>query len=107
MIKNQDKTVSSIKYFINEDLILKRFKNIEDLKDTLNYFFYGCIDEETGDHLRVKAIAEKSYYDNDFQDYEIIAAIGTEKEDIYDITIYYAKTRINDFIIVETSYEEV
>ena len=107
MIKNQDKTVKSIKYFINEDLILKRFRDIEDLKDTLNYFFYGCIDEETGDHLRVNSIAEKSYYDNDFQDYEIMAAIGTDKEDIYDITIYYAKTRINNFIIVETSYEEV
>lgn len=107
MIKNQDKTVASIEYFINKDLILKRFRDIEDLKDILNYFFYGCIDEETGDHLRVKSIAEKSYYDDDFQDYEIMAAIGTEKEDIYDISIYYTKTRVNDFIIVETNYEEV
>ena len=107
MIKNQNKTEQTIREFINEDLILKRFKNNEDLRNTLNYFFYDCIDEETGNHLRVKSIANKSYYDNDFQDYEIMAAIGTENEDIYDITIYYAKTRINNFIIVETSYEEV
>ena len=105
MIKN--KTKLTIMKFINKDLILKRFKDIKDLKDKLNYFFYGCIDEETGDHLRVKSIDDKYYFDNDFQDYEIMATIGTENEDIYDITIYYAKTRINEFIIVETSYEEV
>ena len=52
-------------------------------------------------------IAYKSYYDNDFQDYEVMVAIGTDSENYYDITIYYAKTRIDDNIIVETSYEEL
>ena len=57
--------------------------------------------------LALQEIENKNYYDNDFQDWEILVSIGTDKEDIYDITIYYAKTRINENIIVETNFEEV
>lgn len=93
--------------YINNKLIFKRFNDLDDLKNKLDYFFYGCIIEDTGEHLKVLDIAYKSYYDNDFQDYEIMVAIGTDSENYYDITIYYAKTRIDDNIIVETSYDKL
>lgn len=93
--------------YINNTLIFKRFYDLDDLKNKLDYFFYGCIIEDTKEHLKVLDIAYKSYYDNDFQDYEVMVAIGTDRENYYDITIYYAKTRIDDNIIVETSYEEL
>lgn len=93
--------------YINNKLIFKRFNDLDDLKNKLDYFFYGCIIEDTGEQLQVNDIAYRSYYDNNFQDYEIMATIGTDNECYYDITIYYAKTRINDNIIVETSYEEL
>ena len=90
------------------DLIFKRFKDLEDLKKQLNDFFNNeNIEPFSGQWLKVKEIENKSYYDNDFQDWEILVSIGTDKEDIYDITIYYAKTRINESIIVETNFEEV
>ena len=104
MSKELDKKVTD---YINNKLIFKRFNDLDDLKNKLDYFFYDCIIEDTGEHLKVLDIAYKSYYDNDFQDYEIMATIGTDNENYYDITIYYAKTRINNNIIVETSYEKL
>ena len=81
---------------------------MEDLKKQLNEFFNNeNIEPFSGQWLKVKEIENKNYYDNDFQDWEILVSIGTDKEDIYDITIYYAKTRINENIIVETNFEEV
>lgn len=102
-----NKLDNKITDYINNKLIFKRFKDLDDLQNKLDYFFYGCIIEETGEHLKVLDIAYKSYYDSDFQDYEVMATIGTDKEYYYDITMYYAKTRIDDNIIVETSYEEL
>ena len=104
MNKELDKKVTD---YINNKLVFKRFNDLDDLKNKLDYFFYDCIIEDTGEHLKVLDIAYKSYYDNDFQDYEIMATIGTDNENYYDITIYYAKTRINNNIIVETSYEKL
>ena len=104
MNKELDKKVTD---YINNKLVFKRFNDLDDLKNKLDYFFYDCIIEVTGEHLKVLDIAYKSYYDNDFQDYEIMATIGTDNENYYDITIYYAKTRINNNIIVETSYEKL
>ncbi len=97
-----------IERYIDNDLIFKRFKDLKDLKKQLNEFFNNeNIEPFSGQWLKVKEIENKSYYDNDFQDWEILVSIGTDKEDIYDITIYYAKTRINENIIVETNFEEV
>lgn len=96
-----------IEKYIDKDLIYVRFKDLEDLKNHLNYFFNGCLIEETGELLEVKNICEKSYYDNDWQDWEILCEVGTEHEVYYDITIYYAKTRFNEKIIVETNFEEL
>lgn len=104
MNKELDKKVTD---YINNKLVFKRFNDLDDLKNKLDYFFYDCIIEDTGEHLKVLDIAYKSYYDNDFQDYEIMVVIGTDSENYYDITIYYAKTRINNNIIVETSYEKL
>ena len=99
---------SRIEKYIDNDLILTRFKDKEDLKEQLNEFFNNeNIEPFSGQWLKVKAIENKSYYDNNFQDYEIMVTVGTNAEDIYDITIYYAKTRTNENIIVETNFEEV
>lgn len=89
-----------IERFIDHELIFWRFKDLEDLKNRLN-------DEFNEFNLKVKDICYKSEYDNDFQDWEVLVSIGTDKEVIYDITIYYAKTRINENVIVETNFEEV
>lgn len=95
-----------IKRFIEHDLILARFTTLKDLKKYLNDFFNNInIEPFNGKWLKVRGIAKKSYYDSDFQDYEIMACIGTNDEELIDLTIYYCKTRNKQNIIVETAYE--
>lgn len=84
-----------------ESSVLHRFKTMKELKQYYNEMF-----RENG--FRVKEIAKKSYYDSeDESDYEILITIGDTKYDIYDLTVYYAKTRVKENIIVEVGYEEV
>lgn len=84
-----------------ESCVLHRFNTLKDLKEYFNMKMYA-------DHLKVKDICKKSYYDSaDESDYEILITLGNDQYDIYDLTIYYAKTRIKDNIIVEIGYEEV
>lgn len=84
-----------------ESCVLHRFKGLRDLREYFNMKMYY-------DNLKVKDIAKKIYYDSsDESDYEILLTLGNDEEDIYDLTIYYAKTRIGDNIIVEIGYEEV
>ena len=83
-----------------EGCVLHRFKGLRDLKEQFNQMFYDY-------DLEVKEIAKKSYCDSvDESDYEILITLGNKVYDIYDLTIYYAKTRIGDNIIVEIGYEE-
>lgn len=85
---------------VNRKLFLMRFKNINELKDKVNDLLKEY-------NFKVKDIYEKSYYENDFQDYEIMFDIYDMFDNLlYDFTIYYCKTRINENIIVETSYEQ-
>lgn len=86
------------KYFF-DSLVLFRFRTIEDIGERLNNDFevYG---------LRVKDFGFKTDYDNnDFQDYELMITMGDEEEDMIDISIYYANTRIGEKVITETGYE--
>lgn len=86
------------KYFDN-NLILTRFKHIDEIAKRLNNDFKDY-------DLRVKDYAFKTDYDsNCYQDYEIIITMGNDEEDLIDITIYYTISRINEKVIVETAYE--
>lgn len=92
-----------------ESFVLHRFKNLEDLEVNINkrlnnYIkFYRLKIKE----LKVKEIVNKSYYDSEFQDWEIICIIGNSEEDLFDLSIYYAKTRNKENIITEIGYEKV
>lgn len=87
------------RYFLGDNLVLKRFNTIEDIASVLDKDF-----EDYG--IRVKEYDFKEdYSDNDFQDYELMIVMGNNEEDFIDITIYYATTRIGEKIITETSYE--
>lgn len=84
-----------------ESCVLFRFKTLKELKKYFDMKMHY-------DKLKVKDIAKKSYYDSsDDSDYEILITLGNDEEDVYDLTVYYAKTRIGDNIIVEMGYEEV
>lgn len=88
---------------LEEDLYLTRFddnKTFMDIVDMINNLDY--ISEN---NWYVKEYDEKSYYDNDFQDYELMVVIGNDNDDVIDLTIYYAKTRIGGGIVVEVATE--
>lgn len=84
--------------YFDKKLVLKRFKDLEELKKILD-------NDLSKFDLKVKDLCNKSYYDNDFQDYEVLVEVGNEEESIFDLTLYYAVTRIEENIIVETSFE--
>ena len=84
----------------NREIVLTRFKTFEDLKNEIN--------ERLESHnLKVKDYALKSDYDNDIEDYLVMFTIGNEKEDLYDLDLWYAITRIGERIIVESTFEGV
>lgn len=85
-------------YFLSDNLVLIRFNTIEDIASKLDKDF-----EDYG--IRVKEYCFKEDNFTDFQDYELMITMGNKEEDIIDITIYYAITRIGEKIITETSYE--
>ena len=86
------------RYFLGDNLVLKRFKSIAEIIAIINKDFEDY-------DIRVKDYDYKNEYENDFQDYEIMLVMGNNEEDFIDITIYYATTRIGEKIITETSYE--
>lgn len=93
--------------FLDRDLILGRFRDLDELKKDINDFL---IDKEIDNRcLFVKDIEYKSDYTNccDYQDYEVLLTLGTRDEDIYDVSIYYANTRNEEHVIVETWWEEL
>lgn len=90
----------TIERYFDDYLILTRFKTFEELKKKIN----EDLEEE---NLKVKDYDFKSDYDNDFEDYKLMMTIGNDEEDLYDLDIWYAVTRIGENIIVETSFEEV
>ena len=80
-----------------ESLTGKRYETIEELTYLINN---RIVD------MQVKEIAKKSYYDNNFEDYELICIIGENDAEYIDLTIYYAKTR-SGYIITEIATEEI
>lgn len=85
-------------YFLSDNLVLKRFNDINELIELINKDFEDY-------EVKVKEYAFKGSYENDFQDYEIMLVMGNNEEDFIDVSIYYAITRIGERIITETSYE--
>lgn len=82
------------------EIELLRFKNIKDLKNKLSKMVEKY-------NWKIGEIAPKIYYDNDFQDYELMFSIYDKCNNLlYDVTVYYCITRTNEKIIVETSYEK-
>lgn len=86
--------------YFDREIILTRFTTFEDLKIKLNERL------EKYD-LKVKDYSLKSDYDNDFEDYLVMITIGNEEEDLIDLDLWYAITRIGERIIVESNFEEV
>lgn len=81
-----------------ESLVLKRFNNIDELRDFLqkrvkNNYKVTLIEKS------IDEINDDSYIDWEF--------IGTFENDnlLCDFDIYYAKTRVGGFIITEVGYE--
>ena len=87
------------KYFYG-GVILGRFTTFEDLKNMLNEFLEDY-------NLKVKDYDFKSDYDNNFEDYLVMFTIGNDKEDLYDVDLWYAITRTGERIIVESAVNEV
>ena len=87
------------RYFDN-DIILTRFKDFEDLKKKLN-------DRLENYDLKIRNYDFKFDFDNDFEDYSVIVEIYKDDELKYDLQLWYAITRIGERIIVESSFEEV
>ena len=86
-------------YFDNK-VILKRFTTFEDLKNKLN-------EDLDSYNLKVLDYSWKDNFDNDFQDFELTYCIGTNEEEIYDLTLWYTISRIGERVIVESNFEEV
>lgn len=78
---------------------LLRFKNKRDLRKKLNKIVKRY-------NWKIGVISYKSYYDNDFQDWEVMVEVFDYFNNLlYDGTLYYCKTRTHEKIIVESSFE--
>ena len=94
---------NSFENYIDHRLIWVRFKTLEELKDKINEDLKSLKEE----NLKVKDIGYVTDYESDYQDWEIIVIIENEKEESYDVSLYYAKTRIREKVIVESSFEKL
>lgn len=83
------------KYFDN-DLYLVRFSNIRDLEKRL----------KADKDLKIVDCGFKDYYDNNWQDYELMLTVEDTDKTKYDLDIWYAITRTGERIIIETNFEE-
>lgn len=86
--------------YFDREIILTRFATFEDLRKKMNKKLESY-------NLYVKNYDMKTFYDNDFEDFNLIVIIGNDKEDLYDLDIWFAITRIGERIIVETTFEGV
>ena len=80
-----------------ERLVMKRFKNIKELKDFLRVNFEDFIVE----------LVERDMTDiSDTIDWSFVGSLQNMDLDILcDFDIYYAKTRANEIYITEVGYE--
>ena len=86
--------------YFDKEIILTRFTTFEDLRKKMN-------EKLESYNLYVKNYDMKTFYDNDFEDFNLIVIIGNDKEDLYDLDLFFAITRIGERIIVESSFEKV
>lgn len=86
--------------YFDREIILTRFTTFEDLKKKLNERLENY-------DLKIRNYGFKSNYDNDFEDFVVCYTIGNDKEDIIDLDLWFAITRIGERIIVESNFEEV
>lgn len=85
-----------------ESLVLKRFKDVYELKELLPKVLY----EVLGVMITLEGLEYPSEL-NDFEDWRVIAVVNIDLPiTMYDLDIYYAVTR-NGIIITEVGYEEV
>lgn len=94
----------SFEDYIDNHILWTRFKYLNDLRKIIDNNLentMGCKD------LKVKDLCWKSEYDNDFQDWEVLVCVGTDEEDLYDVTLYVAMTRIEEFVVVESVFDNV
>lgn len=90
---------------LDRELMWVRFSDLKDLTYKINEKLKRI---EGYNDLYVKDIAFKIYYeDTSNQDYEMMIVLGTDKFDMYDLTIYYCNTRIGEHIIVESAIEVI
>ena len=95
---------NKIEDYFDRHIIFTRFGTLEELKKIIDNNLQctqGC------DGLYVKDLAYKDYYDNDFQDYEVMVVVGNDENDLYDLTLYYCVTRTDEYIVVESNFEEI
>ncbi len=92
--------ITTLDNYFDREIILTRFTTFEDLKSKINERIenYG---------LKVKNYGFKSDYDNDFEDFVVCYTIGNDKEDIIDLDLWFAITRIGERIIVESNFERI
>ena len=95
---------NSFEDYMDNHIVLTRFKDLVDLEKNINENLMGTKNCKS---LFVKDIAYKSYYDNDYQDYEVMVCIGNDNEDLYDVTLYYCVSRYNEKVVVESNWCEV
>lgn len=83
---------------LENKLVLTRFKVVTELEEKINKLFFDS-------DLRVKDFGFKTDYDNAYQDYELMITLGTDEEDLVDLSIYYTLSRIGERVISEVAYE--
>lgn len=92
--------ITALDNYFDREIILTRFTTFEDLKSKINERIQNY-------NLKVKNYGFKSDYDNDFEDFVVCYTIGNDKEDIIDLDLWFAITRIGERIIVESNFERI
>ena len=89
-----------VETYIDKNIILTRFTTFEDLKNKVNERVenYG---------YKVKDYSFKTDFDNDFEDFKVMMTLGNDEEDLIDLDLWFAITRIGERIVVESNFEEV
>lgn len=83
---------------LENNLVLTRFKAVTELEEKINKLFFDS-------DLKVKDFGFKTDYNNAYQDYELIITLGTDEEDLVDLSVYYTLSRIGERVISEIAYE--
>lgn len=86
--------------YFDRGIIFIRFTTFEELKNKIDKVLSNY-------NLKVRDYGFKTNYDNDFEDYLVMFTIGNEEEDLIDLDLWYAITRIGERIVVESNFRGV